>query len=174
MNSKFWDCMAQARKLHKLGGYGVYDKPEELLSIWAELCFIYSLEYDASRLALTAACHGVKGLLLERIGVVNSQETFETLKELAILRPYILIEWWRKMHYSDAMEKARNLLERLVKQNKCAICYLVIVTFHLMSSIPIKDLKNSDYYIFFVGGSTCWAQSQITERRWRNTFFPVD
>lgn len=104
----------QAQKFHSLKGYAVYNTPEELLSLGAEICFVHSLEHDACRLALIAARNGVKGLLLEKFGAANPQEMFETLKELTILRPDIVIEWGWEMHYSDAMEKAHNLLKNRV------------------------------------------------------------
>lgn len=104
----------QAKKVHDLEGYPIYEKPEDLLCLDVDICFVHSLEHDACRLLLLAAQYKVKGLMMEKIGAANPDEMFETLTELRILHPEIVIEWGWELHYSDAMVRARDLLENKV------------------------------------------------------------
>ncbi|KAL6246792.1 hypothetical protein RBB50_006099 [Rhinocladiella similis] len=86
-----------------------FESEHELVKQHFDIAFVHPLDHDNPRLALLAASHGAKGLLLEKPGATHPSHLFSLVESLASY-PDLIVEWGWEMHYAEAMDFVRDLV----------------------------------------------------------------
>ncbi|KAK6379306.1 hypothetical protein LTS17_006224 [Exophiala oligosperma] len=86
-----------------------FESEHDLVKQDFDIAFVHPLDHDNPRLALLAASHGAKGLLLEKPGATYPEHLFSLVESLKSY-PDCVVEWGWEMHYAEAMDLVRDLV----------------------------------------------------------------
>ncbi|KIW10637.1 hypothetical protein PV08_11601 [Exophiala spinifera] len=106
----FWEeDSVLARKLAEQLPIRRFESEHELVKQEFDIAFVHPLDHDNPRLALLAASHGAKGLLLEKPGATHPSHLFSLVESLKAY-PDLVVEWGWEMHYAEAMDFVRDIV----------------------------------------------------------------